>query len=94
VQATAASLPGSVRAKLSPNVQQKTPLLWDDLSPALRMELWDALNTSMRVFHRAGKLGAVHFQFPLGFMDTPQNRYEGSIHPHCLCACACVCACA
>jgi hypothetical protein len=63
-----------VRAKLPPNLQQKTPLLWDDLSPALRMELWDALNTSMSVFHRAGKLGAVHFQFPLGFMDTPQNR--------------------
>jgi uncharacterized protein YecE (DUF72 family) len=64
-----------VRAKLPASLQQKSPLVLDDLSPALRMELWDCLNTSMSVFHRAGKLGAVLFQFPLGFMDTPQNRY-------------------
>lgn len=63
-QTPAAALPRDVAAELAPHFESKRNIYYKDVPGALRDDLWDRFTRGIEPLHSAGKLTAVHFQFP------------------------------
>ena len=68
-----ASLPKSIRDRYSDRIQAKGNVYPHHLPPEAIDQLWAVFGLVVDRFHRAGKLGAVLFQFPPWFNPEPDN---------------------
>lgn len=63
-QTPAAALPRDIATELAPHFEHKRNIYYKDVPGALRDELWDRFTRGIEPLRDAGKLTAVHFQFP------------------------------
>jgi uncharacterized protein YecE (DUF72 family) len=68
------SLPPRVREQLGTEAHEKTRLYPRDLPEQALNEVWEAFASALAPLDRAGKLGAVLFQFPPWFTNNKRNR--------------------
>lgn len=64
--------PADIKLLLKPHFDKEKEIFYRDLSQELRTELWTRFETAIRPLRVAGKLGAVHFQFPPWVKPAPR----------------------
>jgi uncharacterized protein YecE (DUF72 family) len=69
-----AALPPDLRTALPVDAASKPNLYWHELPTELHVELWRRFGESLQPLSRAGKLGAVLFQFPPWVFPSEESR--------------------
>jgi uncharacterized protein YecE (DUF72 family) len=64
--------PADIKLLLKAHFEKEKEIFYRDLSPELHTELWTRFETAIRPLRDAGKLGAVHFQFPPWVKPAPR----------------------
>lgn len=64
--------PADIKLLLKPHFEKEKEIFYRDLSQELRSEIWTRFETAIRPLRDAGKLGAVHFQFPPWVKPAPR----------------------
>lgn len=73
-QTPAKMLPADLQRALTQHFDRNKHLYYKDTPPEIRDELWRRFELGIRPLKDAGKLRAVHFQFPHWVKPTPQAR--------------------
>ncbi|AXK72029.1 DUF72 domain-containing protein [Lysobacter sp. TY2-98] len=75
-QTPANALPKDIAEELSSHFEGKRNLYYKDVPAEIRDELWKRYERGVRPLHKAGRLAALHFQFPRWVTPAPDWQHH------------------